>query len=940
MAQVSLHHGHLHGAFPADPLDIRPAASTSPVAGRPSELNQDFVFPFETSESGSSDQSENADASGRRPRHIPDALQSFDFHLPMGDKSSGDFSSPHLSPASPRSFPLRAGGHRRRGSEFIGGDGREGGSGLMSTSPTKSEGTLPSPKPDAPGRSTGRRGHAHRRSGAISCHDLSMILKPNVPLPSPRAGSAPTSPANVDSTRSFMPSIDAGVQGQGQPMSGSTESQRTPASTDATATTRARVGFSDVLEFIPRPLSTLSSDTSSSLNTVRGSHSVSGSLSSISSLSTWNTSREHRRSSGSNDLGDSMPPRPSTAGAIMGGLENERVPADDGSDGSIKRPLSADAATHLNRPSGTVEFDGEWTSSSDSQGQLGGKAESHPEHRSCSPAGLSSSRSVAPTGPAAPRPIPTKTGLSVNNPPAKTERKAERKTGKKQRRVKSWAGSILSRRSRQRGQKQRAPLRRTPTPPLRCLTSTQPHHSPVASGLAVQTSFPAEQAPPDSFIRSSAAQTYTDWTPRQTAKLQDGDAMSPVIDLDAALGPFNTPSLGPEFGDASSGGFSAARRRMHSSGIMSGFSGPGMHYHRRTESAPEMAAFEFGHFGIHRLGSSSTMADVFEEDEDEVEAEKQTSRSHRGLDELRAAEDGEEEGLGVGIAVVEAEDSQTGPAINWTFDDSETVLRGVKRKGSGLSEGDRRQLTPVEQHVPGPIEEVARAEGPSGDASAREDSTSAASATRSLDATATAPGVDAYKERPAPIEVNLATPNRPYLTPDLSSAMTTSTFPSPDYQMYSFDFPRSDTAASSFTDEHTLDSLLMGEPGPEVRMSVDDVPSLTSSNSTMTSGLGIGMGHHGGVPPGSRGSTAQAERSSSISSSVLGKPHQSFSSATTTKRSSIVSLSRLVGGSHSEKSKLSIEERAQPDSPEKGSKDKKGKRLSRMMHWLKPKESS
>jgi hypothetical protein len=35
-----------------------------------------------------------------------------------------------------------------------------------------------------------------------------------------------------------------------------------------------------------------------------------------------------------------------------------------------------------------------------------------------------------------------------------------------------------------------------------------------------------------------------------------------------------------------------------------------MHYHRRAESAPEMVAFDLVHFGLQRLASSSTMADV------------------------------------------------------------------------------------------------------------------------------------------------------------------------------------------------------------------------------------------------------------------------------------------------------------------------------------------
>jgi hypothetical protein len=52
----------------------------------------------------------------------------------------------------------------------------------------------------------------------------------------------------------------------------------------------------------------------------------------------------------------------------------------------------------------------------------------------------------------------------------------------------------------------------------------------------------------------------------------------------------------------------------------------------------------------------------------------------------------------------------------------------------------------------------------------------------------------------------------------------------------------------------------------------------------------------------------------------------------------LVSLSRLVGSSSGEKSKLSIEEKPQPDAADGVGKDKKGKRLSRLMQFWKPKE--
>jgi hypothetical protein len=65
------------------------------------------------------------------------------------------------------------------------------------------------------------------------------------------------------------------------------------------------------------------------------------------------------------------------------------------------------------------------------------------------------------------------------------------------------------------------------------------------------------------------------------------------------------------------------------------------------------------------------------------------------------------------------------------------------------------------------------------------------------------------------------------------------------------------------------------------------------------------------------------------------------SAAVTRKRSSMASFSRLISSSHGERSKLSIESR--PPSTTGGEKKDKGsksKRISRMMQFWKPKESS
>jgi len=162
--------------------------------------------------------------------------------------------------------------------------------------------------------------------------------------------------------------------------------------------------------------------------------------------------------------------------------------------------------------------------------------------------------------------------------------------------------------------------------------------------------------------------------------------MSPIIDLDAALGPFNTPlNFGSDWDSSQRGG--TRKRAMHSAAGLGGFTGPGMHYHRRAESAPE---FENPRFGLHRLGSSSTMADVFEEDEDEEWEDAKASSDRESSNKAAEPDESTETGLGIDIKVVDSEGMDAGKIMDF---DEASFRRGVKRKGSGLSEGDRRNMS-------------------------------------------------------------------------------------------------------------------------------------------------------------------------------------------------------------------------------------------------------
>jgi hypothetical protein len=827
-----------------------------------------FVFPSRAplSPSTSSAPSSYSRATGRRP------LSAVEVRAGLNERSSSshgensklpDFSfgmqSPPLSPQS-RDIPNR---HKRGTSEFIGGDGETGAGQLLSASPTKSQGYLPPPP--------GRRGHVHRRSQALSSHDLSMILKPNQSVQI--GGSAPASPSS-------------NLEYQSQPFPGLQHTTVESSNPEPDAITNepfksfknSRVGFNEVVQIIPRPLSLVSSDSSS---TVRGpSHSVSGSISSIISAGSPPSKETRARQEA----------RPKTA-------DNQASRAPDALKRRGSLPLLMETATASIVAPSTPRSARKWTFFGETK-----SGESSPKSR---PASASSSMKEKKTETAASSPGVASPDVPIpSTEPSSRRSSISRKPSKKQKKVRSWAGSILSRKSRQRNQKKLS--RRSPTPPLRA-------YAPMNENVDFDFNETEQPAPQKPEIQTD----FASWKPRKLPP-QEEESMSPIIDLDAALGPFNTPSsFGSDWDNSQRGG--TRKRAMHSAAGLGGFTGPGMHYHRRAESAPE---FENPRFGLHRLGSSSTMADVFEEDEDEEWEDAKASSDRESSSKGAEHEDDSETGLGIDIKVVDSEGMDAGKVMDF---DEASFRRGVKRKGSGLSEGDRRQMSstksvhsatslmdePIQEESPSPVEILddtlpSRPE----------------SRAQSSDSTATPP----FRPRPgkelAPVEIQPFSLQPTYPTPTSPRSTTQSSFPSPR-SPFSYDTQRISTAPSSVTDENAFQSLLMGEPGPELRMSVDDVPSLTSSNSTMTRESAFQQGAN--YPQFRDG-----QRSASLSSTAV-----------TRKRSSMASLSRLISSSHGERSKLSIESRppssSDGDRKEKGSKSK---RLSRMMQFWKPKEST
>jgi hypothetical protein len=115
-------------------------------------------------------------------------------------------------------------------------------------------------------------------------------------------------------------------------------------------------------------------------------------------------------------------------------------------------------------------------------------------------------------------------------------------------------------------------------------------------------------------------------------------------------------------------------------------------------------------------------------------------------------------------------------------------------------------------------------------------------------------------------------------------------------------------------------------PSEYPHASVDDVPSLTSSASTMTN-----TRHRFSATFLSR-ARLSTDRAASFSVGL----NRRTDAANTPKRSSLASLSKLMSGP-SERSKLSQEEKPPGDAPDKTKK--KGRRISRLMHFWKLKDT-
>ena len=901
--------------------------------------NPSFVFPIQTGmpieASTHARIPSNSDSTGsRRPagRSRPgrislNKLPDFDFS-PAGTSPVNRTPSPARSPTR-RTPPIHH-GHRRNNSEYVGGDVTNGGPVLVSVSPTKSEPSSghrsresvilgddrPITGPSALntismeneesshlplgarlGPPTTRRGHAHRRSGAISSHDLSMILKPSSEM---KGGSAPTTPSDSMFKRPLSPEFDRSIS-QPETTISAQESlgfvAKGEQSPHAGPPRPSRVGFSDVLEFIPWPLSTISSETSSSMSTVRATHSVSNSITSM--IGGGNSSSPqptlNARSGRISTLEqDSSRARPNTAGGSPSRASQEWQWDFSGMDSPVKRPSSA--------PAGVSPSKGVNGPSSPSIMETSRKAVDDPFTTSPKSPERSSKSISSPISRAADLQAQRRRPLS---PSMRPRTSPEPKVTKRQRKGRSWAG-LLSRKGRHHDPRAELVSRRSPTPPIGQHKS-QAEFSLDDITFDEDTTCIIETAASDASKLPKLQTDYAAWKPREASPLSETDSSASLLDIDAALGSFDFPSVGPAFEDFISGGASGSKRRMHSSGITGGFAGPGMHYHRRAESAPEMEAIDRSKIGFPRLGRSPTMA--IEEEEEEDDEEEPTSKPTDACTRLDQDELQEGQVPGLGVNIVEAE-SNNDPPMQRVM--RRSSFKRVAENDTSFTRTNAKLDAPTEF---GLLEIVGADEEPRFSVITKSSDESTITLTLSH---------DPQEARPhsAPLDFAMPTPALTYnATPETPSAVS-----SPDFSRTSFEMPRMHTASSSITDRATLNSSRAGDHALTLHSSVDDVPSLTSSASTMASG-------HPPRISSSANTCSSADRSGSFSTPMPARTRPISAG----KRNSLASLTRLVGGGSYNRSKLNIEECVQPDTPEKAEK-KKGNRITRLMKFWKSKE--
>ncbi|KAH0293146.1 hypothetical protein KCU62_g1349, partial [Aureobasidium sp. EXF-3399] len=818
-------------------------------------------------------------------RQSTSALPTFSFN---SSDTSGRLDNQPSSPTilTPPVSPPKSAGHRRGASELVGGDSRMGL--MLGPSPSKHLGALP--VPDITGSPSRRRGHTHRRSTAISGHDLASILQPRDANVRPQTAipQTPAEPISQPQYPSPAKSVTEGRKSSESIMTVLSSSGPLAEESVARPPSRPRVGFSEKIEFIPRPLSTVSADTASSVSTVRG-HSVGNSMSSLISLGGIGNPSPRRTMITIPDLASEISPRSLLAIA---------------SDSVAAEPVVLNSPPTFNLPTNRLSF------ALDPANEVPRLSKKKTflklDRRRSEPLiSLTASADIGTSTISLQEPVFRDDSQIPARKPETVDQGLHRESSRK--RVKKWATSILGRKTKDaKKAKQTADASEESengeqTPDLGPQLADPFGEEPDLDALFGQDPFTDADDFASPSILSPQSEMSDSFFPFLSPSSPGGDDTSPVIDLDAALGPYGTPTMSWEESRPAT-----KRRQLHSSRLARDFTGPGMHYHRRTESAPALVPFEFA--GRSTSPGQSPMDDVFEEEEDEAPVAVVREPS------ICDTSSQTDEEFSTGIQIVDAANAQLEPNFDWSFEDGLGIEHQGSLRNAQTFDCPQRQPTPprtslVEDTI---VEEPTSAETVSDYEEPRTSSltkSSESSGARTISAEDTGLGLPAPNDGP--------------LTPISNIA---STFSSPDlgHNPGSFDALRVGTSASSIADVRTMSSFTTAEPTPELYMSADDVPSLTSSRSTMISTM---------YQTSPRRETM--ERPVSVACGNGQADMQA--SERRRKRSSIQSLSMLLGGPFGEsRNSLRSERRPQTAiaaSVHQDSKRKKENRLSKLMFW-------
>ncbi|EAW07484.1 putative cell wall proline rich protein [Aspergillus clavatus NRRL 1] len=866
--------------------------------------NPPFVFP-----------AREPDDTSAQPSVVPETHHRAPLPLPAFSFNPGSTST--TQPPVPAIPPNRAGGHRRRCSELIGGDklvtsGAAEGVQTSDESPLPAPANLPTPGPGFSAGGHGRRHHAHRRSAAISGVDLAAITKA---LESKPVGSAPPTPA--DSKR------ENGVHELARPVSYSATALNRPTppaspriSITGSSPLRAKSESPDRLSATGLPYSPVIRQGSS------GSIPISEPQITTRNIEKTGTAGFLYNNEQASTANGSITPRPKTADALL--MFDLNATAVNHDISSLKRPTSAAGHTRFHKSLSSGILD----ATTGRKNRVSDDYHLTDSSRRSSSDDLNSSSSD---------------DEHPGSDEAHASKKSRLKAKKRQKKVRSWAGAILTRGKGKRHQSKKETLEADSAvvPPV--ITRT---NSDLGSGLDVDFDddtivvirTPTNPNAPDSgrFPSEVEAQPSFEnsWKPRSFYEQgSQDDALSPVIDLDAALGPFNTPDM--RAGKGAGNGFSAVSRRMYSGGRRGEFVGPEMRYHRRAESAPEMPPFDRS-FLNNRLANSSSLEvpDVFYEEEEDAFLAATTESPQDGRETvsdmlLNSSNDNSDQQT---VGSRDTDDTMIRPTANV---EPKSQQAGLGISSNELCEGtiantsfDRQEMQNKPEMVAQEIavDHLRNANNPFGSPGNPVESLQQESWPNKAPIPLSpeiSPRFLPADSRPATSPLEL-TGNIPQFSLQSTCFLSNSSFPSPDFTLSSSDAPRSITTSSTTDRNFSNPSYNPSVDLPHASM--EDVPSLTSSASTTTNTLGrfSGTFFHRSRP--------STDRSASFSAAV----HRRSSHARSQKRSSLASLSKLVGGPNGERSKLSIEEKPPSDAPEKTKK--KGRRLSRLMHFWRTNE--